>query len=147
MVVHWLKERRELRAGQKESAGHNQAAHSEEQPKVAQPLPGIGQESDEIHRSYFVTDEVTAPGNWKKSIAINVIGAIATFVVLCVFIATKFLHGAWIVVVVIPILVVMFRPVHKHYLMVAKQLSTEGLEPLRTLRHTVIVPISGIHRG
>ena len=50
-------------------------------------------------------------------------------------------------VVVIPLLVFMFRAVHKHYRMVAQQLSTEGLEPLRTLRHTVIVPISGIHRG
>jgi hypothetical protein len=30
---------------------------------------------------------------------------------------------------------------------VAKQLSTEGLEELRPIKHTVIVPISGIHRG
>jgi hypothetical protein len=67
--------------------------------------------------------------------------------VLCVFIATKFIHGAWIVVVVIPLLVVMFRTIHNHYLGVAKQLSTEGLEEIRPIKHTVIVPISGIHRG
>jgi hypothetical protein len=95
----------------------------------------------------FVKDEVTESSHWKKSIVINAVGAVATFIVLCVFIATKFIHGAWIVVVVIPLLVVMFRSIHKHYLGVAKQLSTEGLEEVRPIRHTVIVPISGIHRG
>ena len=50
-------------------------------------------------------------------------------------------------VVVIPVLVLMFRGIHKHYLRVAKQLSTEGLERLNEIRNTVIVPISGIHRG
>jgi amino acid transporter len=83
----------------------------------------------------------------RKSILINGLGAIATFVVLCVFIITKFLHGAWIVVLVIPLLVLMFRSIHKHYLHVAKQLSTEGLEQLQSINNTVIVPISGIHRG
>jgi amino acid transporter len=95
----------------------------------------------------FVEDEVTSGAHWKKSICINAIGAAATFVVLCVFIATKFMHGAWIVVVVIPLLVLMFRAIHKHYVGVAKQLSTEGIEELRPIGHTVIVPISGIHRG
>lgn len=83
----------------------------------------------------------------RGSILINAIGALATFIVLCVFVATKFIHGAWIVVVVIPLLVWLFRAIHKHYLMVAKQLSTEGLEQLRPIKNTVIVPISGIHRG
>jgi amino acid transporter len=85
--------------------------------------------------------------NWKKSLVINAIGALATFIVLCVFIATKFIHGAWIVVLVIPLLVVLFRSIQRHYVMVAKQLSTEGLEPLCPVKTTVIVPISGIHRG
>lgn len=118
MVVHWLRERGTL-----------------------------SRRVLEEDRSYFVTDDVTAAANWKKSLVINAIGALATFVVLCVFITTKFIHGAWIVVVVIPLLVLLFKSIHKHYVMVAKQLSTEGLEPLRPIKHTVIVPISGIHRG
>ena len=127
MVVHWLRERAKLR-------NNKEVQHQEA-------------ENEEIHRSYFVTDEVTAPANWKKSIVINLTGAIATFVVLSVFVATKFLHGAWIVVVVIPVLVLLFRAIHKHYVLVANQLSTNGLGPLRPIKHTVIVPISGIHRG
>jgi amino acid transporter len=141
MVVHWLRERAKLREARK-------AAASEPPPSISNgPLPDLALENEEIHRSYFVTDEVTAPANWKKSLVINAVGALATFVVLCVFIATKFIHGAWIVVVVIPLLVLLFRSIHKHYVMVARQLSTEGLEQLRPIKHTVIVPISGIHRG
>lgn len=92
--------------------------------------------------------ERRTPGvNWKKSIVINAVGAVATFMVLVVFIATKFIHGAWIVVLVIPIMVFLFKAIQRHYITVARQLSTEGLEQLRPLRHRVIVPISGIHRG
>jgi Amino acid permease len=143
MVVHWLRERAKLRQKRKE-----EAARREEPSSTSNgPLPDLALEDEEIHRSYFVTDEVTAPANWKKSLVINAAGAQATFIVLCVFTATKFIHGAWIVVVVIPLLVLLFRAIHKHYVMVARQLSTEGLEQLQPIKHTVIVPISGIHRG
>lgn len=146
MVVHWLRERRKLQTERRNEA-IKQARETKLETDDITTLPDLELEEEEIHRSYFVTDEVTAPRNWKKSLAINAVGAVATFVVLCVFIATKFIHGAWIVVVVIPLLVLLFRAIHKHYLMVAKQLSTEGLEQLKPLSHTVIVPISGIHRG
>jgi len=96
---------------------------------------------------HWLRERVTARANWKRSLVINAVGALATFIVLCVFIATKFIHGAWIVVVVVPLLVLLFKAIHKHYLLVAKQLSTEGLEQIRPIKHTVIVPISGIHRG
>ena len=89
----------------------------------------------------------TKSPQWKKSIAVNALGAAATFVVLCVFIITKFMHGAWIVVVVIPVLVICFRAIHKHYFDVAKQLSIDGLETLHPIKHNVVVPISGLHRG
>ena len=149
MVVHWLSERRKLRERSKEEAATKETksvAESNGQPE-SNVVADVELENEEIHRSYFVTDEVTASSNWRKSLVINAVGAIATFVVLCVFIATKFIHGAWIVVVVIPLLVLLFRAIHKHYLMVARQLSTEGLEPLTPIKHIVIVPISGIHRG
>ncbi|HEY2963983.1 MAG TPA: APC family permease, partial [Pyrinomonadaceae bacterium] len=89
----------------------------------------------------------TREPRWKKSIVVNAVGAVATFIVLCVFIATKFIHGAWIVVVVIPLLVIFFRAIHQHYIDVAKQLSMDGLEPIHSIKHRVVVPISGLHRG
>jgi amino acid transporter len=85
--------------------------------------------------------------HWRKYLVINGIGAVATFVVLMIFIVTKFIHGAWIVVILIPLLVWLFLRIHRHYVDVAEQLSTEGLAGLRPIHHEVIVPISGIHRG
>jgi len=93
------------------------------------------------------TSQAPAKSHWRKYLVINGIGAVATFVVLMIFIVTKFLHGAWIVVVVIPLLVQLFLRIHRHYVDVAEQLSTEGLAGLRPIHHEVIVPISGIHRG
>jgi hypothetical protein len=92
-------------------------------------------------------EERKQAAHWKKSIVVNGLGAIATFIVLVVLVITKFIHGAWIVVVLIPLLVAMFRAVRRHYLDMAMQLTTEGVEGLRRIRHEVIVPISGIHRG
>src|SRR4030095_1732955 len=59
--------------------------------------------------------------HWRKSLVINGIGALSTFVVLFVFIATKFIHGAWVVVVLIPVLVLLFLRIHRHYIEVAQQ--------------------------
>src|SRR4030095_10494885 len=81
--------------------------------------------------------ELRQAKHWKKSILINGIGAIATMVVLVVLVITKFIHGAWIVVVLIPLLVGLFRAIHRHYLDVATQLTTEGLEKLSPIGHEI----------
>jgi amino acid transporter len=148
MVRHWLKERSEARTRQAEAQEQMRgralfAESADDSELMADAALAVAETRGET----FVEDEVTESAHWKKSICINAVGALATFVVLCVFIATKFMHGAWIVVVVIPLLVLMFRAIHKHYVGMAKQLSTEGIEALSPIRHTVIVPISGIHRG
>jgi hypothetical protein len=60
---------------------------------------------------------------------------------------TKFTHGAWAVLVLIPLLVLMFKAIHSHYADVARQLTTEGLEQIKPIKNIVIVPVSSIHRG
>lgn len=84
---------------------------------------------------------------WKQ--ALNAVGAIATFVVFIILMSTKFLEGAWIVVVIIPLLVVMFHSIHRHYERVASALSTKGLtsEDLSEVADVVVVPIADVHRG
>jgi amino acid transporter len=52
---------------------------------------------------------------WQRSIAINGTGAVVTGVVLAVVATTKFIHGAWIVIAAVPVLVILLRGVHKHY--------------------------------
>ena len=86
-------------------------------------------------------------GHWLPSIIINGTGAIVTFVVLIVIAVTKFTHGAWAVVVVIGLIVLMFRAIHRHYSLVSVQLALTRTKPLSPLKHRVIVPISGVHRG
>jgi hypothetical protein len=90
---------------------------------------------------------------WRWKAAANGIGAMATGTVLVVIVATKFLLGAWIVLLLIPAFVLMFHRIRRHYLTLAAQLSLEGLtcerwEGLATSGwHKVVVPVSGIHRG
>ncbi len=84
---------------------------------------------------------------WKQ--ALNAIGAVATFIVFLILMSTKFLEGAWIVVVIIPLLVTMFYSIHHHYERVALALSTKGLtsKDLSEVADVVIVPIADVHRG
>lgn len=88
--------------------------------------------------------------HWFRSLLINLLGATTTFVVLLVIASTKFTKGAWMVIVLIPFLVWVFHRIHRHYLAVGLELSLTGAEPngkLQKVKHTVIVPISGMHRG
>jgi amino acid transporter len=62
------------------------------------------------------------PG-WQRNATINMIGAAVTGVVLVVIASTKFIEGAWAVLLLIPIMVVILRAIHWHYTEVAKQLS------------------------
>jgi amino acid transporter len=85
---------------------------------------------------------------WAMKMVINGFGAICTAVVMLVFAITKFRDGAWIVVLLVPILVAMFFAIHYHYRDMAAHLSLEQYgAPPRVSRHRVILPISGVHRG
>jgi amino acid transporter len=82
--------------------------------------------------------------HWLRSLIINGIGALATLTVALVITSTKFLLGAWIVVILIPLLVLMFIAIHRHYLRVERERTT-GLPAKPTeIRHLFIVPIAGL---
>jgi len=84
---------------------------------------------------------------WQWRVWINGVGALVTGVVLLTLTVTKFAEGAWIVVIVIPILVATFVIMHGHYDEVAHELSLEGLEGPPRFQHTVLVLIGDVHRG
>ena len=85
---------------------------------------------------------------WLPSLAVNALGALTTLIVLGVIVVTRFTHGGWIVIILIPLIVAMFQQIHKHYVQTAAQLSLEDYgAPPRIRRHRVIVPIAGVHRG
>jgi amino acid transporter len=87
------------------------------------------------------------PGWWRSAL-VSSLGAIVTGIVLLVIAGTRFLEGAWSVIVLIPILVLLLLSIHRHYVNVARQLSLADAPPPGALRrHTVVVLISGVHRG
>jgi amino acid transporter len=88
----------------------------------------------------------TARG-WQLKMLINLTGGLTTGVVMLVIAGTKFAHGAWAVICLIPLMVFAFQGVKKHYRTVAKQLSLEGFVPKAPKGHSVVVLISGVHRG
>ena len=85
---------------------------------------------------------------WRLKLGINAFGAVCTLIVMFVFAVTKFRDGAWVVLIIIPSLVFMLVNIHKHYRNLASNLSLDrhGEAP-PTMRHRVIMPLSGVHRG
>jgi amino acid transporter len=84
---------------------------------------------------------------WQRKTVINSLGAILTFCVAIIFSITKFTEGAWIVVILTPVMLWMITKVHRHYEDVAKELRIELDHPLPAKEGlVVIVPIAGIHR-
>ena len=85
---------------------------------------------------------------WRTSAVVNAVGAVLTAVVLVVIVVTKFSQGAWAVLLLTPVLVLLFRSIHTHYKDVARQLSLEKLGRVDAVRrHTAVVLVSGVHRG
>jgi amino acid transporter len=91
-------------------------------------------------------------GRWRWKVAINGLGAGATGVVLLVIIDSKFTHGAWLIVLLIPALVWMFRAVHQHYRDMWAQVALDpggrsGTRLQAPRPYKVVVPISSLTRA
>ncbi|MBC7419584.1 MAG: APC family permease [Bdellovibrio sp.] len=87
---------------------------------------------------------------WVSSLIINLTGAITTAVVLVVIASFKFTHGAWMVIVLIPIIVYTFHRIHVHYVMFSRELSQSHYlidKCEKMTNHVVVIPISGLHLG
>lgn len=86
---------------------------------------------------------------WLKGALINGVGTITTAIVLVIIAVEKFTHGAWIVLIAIPLLVLLILKIHGHYHSIAQQLSLErritGQKEYK--HHSVIVPISGMQQA
>lgn len=89
---------------------------------------------------------VKTPG-WKTSAVINGFGAIVTGVVLVIVAVTKTMEGAWIVLLLIPLIVMLFQATRRHYDHVSSQLTLRGYTPQRRVHNTVLIPVGGIQRA
>jgi hypothetical protein len=89
----------------------------------------------------------TREAGWKTSAFINGFGAVVTGIVLVIVAVTKTLEGAWIVLLLIPIIVFVFKATRKHYDHVGAQLTLKGWAPQRRAHNTVVMPIGGMQRA
>jgi amino acid transporter len=91
---------------------------------------------------------ITFDRQWKFKLAINGFGAICTFIVMIVFAVTKFMDGAWVIVVLVPLMVTVFFSIHHHYKRLAAKLSLEQYSgSIRIQRQRILVLLAGVHRG
>jgi amino acid transporter len=81
---------------------------------------------------------VREPG-WRRSMTINAIGATATGVVLIIVAVTKFVHGAWIVIAAMPVIISFFVAVHRHYATVGRALRATRTPPVLGEQNTFVL--------
>jgi len=86
---------------------------------------------------------------WHWKALLNGLGTMATATTVLIIGVSKFLEGAWITAVLIPVLVILFIRIQGHYMEVGKELTLHGLPPSIKPAPTprVVIPISGVHRG
>lgn len=119
----------------------SQAGMSQLMGKVGKLKPG--------QKTFTGVTEIHYERNWRWKKVLNILGAITTGIVFIILTATKFLDGAWMVALAIPVIVFIFDQINKHYQMVAQTLSTKGFceEDLVDVANVAIVPMADVHRG
>ncbi|MFP3125980.1 APC family permease [Ectobacillus funiculus] len=84
---------------------------------------------------------------WWIKLTINLIGAVITSIVAVIFAVTKFTGGAWVVLVVLPILIFSSLAVHRHYQAIARELHIDlAITYPEANKVVTLVLVSGVHR-
>ncbi|MCX6021273.1 MAG: APC family permease, partial [Chloroflexi bacterium] len=88
------------------------------------------------------------PPGWRKRAVVNGIGAFTTAVVALIHATTKFMDGAWMVIILIPILMLLFKGINAHYNSVKRQLKPQLDDPFLERKETrVIMPVSELSQA
>jgi amino acid transporter len=85
--------------------------------------------------------------HWQVKAVVNGVGATASAIVMLDIAITKFMGGAWIVIALIPIMVITFFNIHRHYIRVRSILASSRTEEIYNRKQRVVVLVSRIHRG
>ncbi len=84
---------------------------------------------------------------WRFNAWLNGVGAFTTLVILLIVAVTKFSSGAWVPIVVIPAIIVLFKSINSHYKSVEEGLKADVDYQSRPMNHTVVVLVGSVHRG
>jgi amino acid transporter len=82
--------------------------------------------------------------NARGKLVVNAVGSVATAFAVVIILIAKFTEGAWVTVLAIPIMLVIFREIHRHYGLVEKNVA--GIEPLDVKHNQSPVVLIPIHR-
>jgi amino acid transporter len=96
-------------------------------------------------RHWFTVREA----GWHWRAAINAVGAMLTLVVLAVVASVKFVDGAWLVIILIPIQIAVFYFIHRQYAATRGQvaLRPDQVAPEPRRHERVVIPVSGLNRA
>jgi amino acid transporter len=86
------------------------------------------------------------PG-WHAKLAVNVVGAVVTGVVTVIVVVTKFAQGAWVVLVLVPLLAVAFKAIHAHYQRAQQELTLGPPPRPRRESQRILVPVNRLNRA
>jgi amino acid transporter len=85
--------------------------------------------------------------NWRTGAVINAIGSFSTGLIALIVVVSKFTEGAWVPAALIPLMVIGFRSIGKHYKRVRAAVAvTEGYKAPRH-QHLVVVLVGTVNRG
>ena len=86
--------------------------------------------------------------NWRRHAIMNGVGSVATLIVLVIVATTKFTSGAWVPLVLIPLIILLFKAIRRHYLRVDRALKANlTSEMTRPRRNTVVVLVGNVNGG
>ncbi len=86
------------------------------------------------------------PKGWMPKLIINSLGALISFVVVMMFLLTKFTQ-VWPILIFLPLIILLFHRIHKHYMDVAEQLRVSAAEPTVPIKgNIIIIPVASITR-
>lgn len=102
--------------------------------------------------SFTLSQSGMAVKFWKEKAAIwkfavSGVGAVVTFVVLCILLITKFTEGAWLIIVALAVTLFIFSRINKHYEYLADQLSLRPEDKLVNVKTTALLLVPRLHRG
>ncbi len=84
------------------------------------------------------------PDGWMLKLITNLVGAVISFTVMMIFFITKF-GQVWPILIFLPLLVMIFHRIKKHYILVGKQLSVNNRKFLHPIEgNVIIVPVAGM---
>ena len=85
-------------------------------------------------------------GAWRQGLVLNALGATATATVAAVVMVTRFFDGAWMVLIIIPLLVIMFQAIHTHYINAGRHMEPISTFSTEEVNLIAVMPIAALNR-